>query len=211
MNLTKEYIENVRQSDYEFWKDSRLDLFDDVNLIHLHANGVEYMGWETCSSVFYDEIYAYQPNLYCFLSSGYWQRDSRVVRHLGLTKYLSSRYSIHDLNTCVEGSLNLDNRVLFWGVVQLTNENYSDLFYLSDALDSGIIFGTDESRFNLSALTDGLISSLETCTKTYECRLRKPVSVNLITSKNMVAIYPYSDEEFGKYSIDLFCSKQIST
>jgi hypothetical protein len=210
--LSSECVADVKNSTYEFNRFDKTALRNIVSVLKLLVASVSYSSWKVAASIIFDTIVErYSPNgfdVYCFIASPAWKKDTRIVRHYGLGRALDKEFEVGPLNFLFEKEITNDADVIFYGVVKLTSANVRSIFKLLSTNESGVLFsseGPDDPSFSL--LVEELATLVAVKSKSLTFNLNIVEAINLILSKDAEALFPYAWEETGEYHLDIFEGK----
>jgi hypothetical protein len=202
--IIKKYNNDLKKSQLFMGDEKELEAMGDFSEIFYSVSGATYQGWENYSRYFYEELCDGFKRFYCFLSLNYWQLDSRIVRYNGLSRFLAKNYEVGLLRTEVDGYSTIDGRVNFWGIIKLTNENFTQLISLVDKLQTGVIFNASNNDDKIAELAKHLFHDLDYCGKSHTCCLNKIHAIRDLGEDERQAIFTYSNEELGDYHMSIF-------
>lgn len=206
--LVSNYVPDVLNSDYEFNRFNKSGLNCIANVLKLMVVSESYSNWSSAAPLIWDALlqrYSMrEQEVLCFISSSCWKKDSRIVRHYGLSKALFKDYDIK-LDFLREKEVALDGYILFYGIAKLTADNAPSIFYFLSTYESGVLFSgmsLDDSR--VDSIIDGLEKAISIKSKSHANNLNIVEAINVILENNSEAIFPYAWNETGDYHLDIF-------
>lgn len=145
-------------------------------------------------------------DLYCFIYFPYWQLMNRMVKYLRLQKYLIKKES-KTFNFIIESEKVKDDYVMYYGIIKVNKNNFSDILNILSLWNTGLLFSWDEFNLPLNILCDKLVDLLESNNESVS--EEKAKIMNKVTSldKNSIIINPYTWPEFDNYHLDVFFTK----
>lgn len=211
--LYSEYVSDVKESNYEFNRFDKSKLRNIVSVLKLLVIAVGYSTWRGAAALIFDTITEkFSSNgfdVYCFIASPVWKKDTRIVRYYGLGRALSRDFEIDLLDFLFEKKIINNNDVIFYGVVKLSPENARSIFNLLSVNENGVLFSSksqNESSFSL--LVEKLANLVGEQPKILTFNLDIVEAINLILDHKSRAFVPYAWEETGEYHLDIFESRE---
>lgn len=206
-SIDNKLIVDVLSSDYEFKR------FEKSCLI----NGISCESWSYFSEPFTEDKGAIeslcqvllseieQKELFCFISSPYWLRDSKIVRYYGLGKFLEKEYKVPQLDFRYEESIKVKSNIVFCGVIQLNRNNLKEIVDLLLRVESGFIFAPHKMEHPyfdeiISAAKRNIVNNVNKASN----YLHIPVLINTAVNSGSELIYIHSWQETGSYHLDIF-------
>ena len=207
--IVKKFISNVPSSDYEFNRFDKRSLLEGTNVESWTVCTTPNTLWDEASTVLWEEISSKylsgESDLFCFVSSPYWQKDSKLVRYHGLAKFLQKEHKFNNIDLDLESYTEIDDDVLFYGVVKVDIGNFNDILNLLSKLESGLLFTWDNQQGdNFDKLVEQLTNTLLSKSKSLTNYLNAPIAINQILDKGIKAFYIYSWPETGDNQLDIF-------
>lgn len=208
-SLTIEYITDINSSDYEFKRFGVATFKGLISVNKLTIASACFSQWKGASTTIFnsikEELSSSEKEVYCFMVSPAWKKDTRIVRHFGLSKALSKDYEVTPLNLVFETVIASGGYVIFCGVAKLTSANNTDIFNLLSTYENGILFSSINSKnTSFSSLIEKLTKLIGTKPISSSFNLDIVKAIELITSEGEKALYPYAWEETGEYHMDIF-------
>lgn len=207
--LSSKYVADVKDSNYEFNRFDKAALRNIVSVLTLLVPAASYSNWREAEALIFDTVVErYSSNgfdVYCFIASPVWKKDTRIVRHYGLGRALCKGFEVGPLDFLFEKGILNDNDMIFYGVVKLTSENARNIFKLLSTNENGILFsseGPDDPKFSL--LVEELATLVAVKSKSLTFNLNIVEAINFILNKDAEALFPYAWEETGEYHLDIF-------
>lgn len=212
--LFNEYVSDVKSSDYEFNRFDKTSLKDGVSALKLLVTTVSYSSWQQAAHLFYNIItemfLSNGYDVYCFICSPTWKKDSRIARHYGLGRELSKESEINPDEFLFEKEITIGNDIIFYGVIRLEKENTIDIFKTLSNNENGVLFSCrGPSDPNFDSLSQDLAALLSMNPKSSTISFNIVEAINFILDKDMEAIFPYAWEETGEYHLDIFKRARI--
>ncbi len=212
-NLTIQHLADIKSSDYEFKRFGVADFKGIVSVIKLMIATDSFSQWKEVSTIIFDSIRdkfsSSGKEIYCFIVSPYWQKDTRIACYFGLGRALSKDYKVGPLNFLFEKEIVSGEEVIFYGVVKLTSANCTAIFNLLSTYENGILLssaGPGSKSFDL--LIEELTKLIAIKSERSSFSLDIVKAVELIATKGEEALYPYAWEETGEYHLDIFEQRQ---
>lgn len=207
--VVSEYVPNARYGAYEFVRFDKRFLEDEVGVTKLLVTSASYSDWEMAADPFFQELASRQmlaqSQIYCFIVSPSWQRNTRVAKHYGLRRLNSIDLGIKLDKLLVEGEVVSGDNIIFYGVVGLTLENAKDLFRFVSRYESGILFsGSACGSVKFETFVEGLVDSVINEPSDRSFHLDVVNAINVIVRSGEEAILPYGWDETGEYHLDIF-------
>jgi len=207
--LTTGYLIDLKGSDYEFNRYDKTALKCIVNVVKLLVVTESYSNWSEAVSLVVealtDRFFSGGKEVYCFIASPTWKKNTSIVRHYGLARSLAKEFDVEALDYLFERMIVNDSDVAFYGVVKLTAENARTIFSLLSVNENGVLFSNQGlDNFNFSLLVEELSSLVSIKSKSMTVNLNVVEAINLILREGMIAILPYAWEETGEYHLDIF-------
>ncbi|WP_157631161.1 hypothetical protein [Vibrio pacinii] len=207
--LTTRYIADINSSDYEFNRYGAANFQGEVSVTELMVASASFSHWKGVSDIIFDSISdkfsSSGKDVYCFIVSPCWKKNTRLVRHFALSKALQKDYNVGLLNFEFEKEVISSDEVIFYGVVKLTSENCTSVFNLLSIYENGILFSSSEPESKLfEILVEELMKLIDTKNTRASYSFNIVKAVNLIISEGEKALYPYAWEDTGEYHLDIF-------
>jgi hypothetical protein len=204
-----DYISDVVASEYEFNRYDKSNIDSKVSVLKLEVDTRPYSNWNYSIKKVWEEIILKFPIeeqvIFCFLSSPYWQKDSRIIRYYGLSQSLSRKYKIKHLEFEFEKVIIQEGDIVYYGIVKLTEVNAREIFDLISDCENGVLFTWPMATSNsYDKLVNELAKLVAIKNKSKVCHLDIVKAVNLIIDEGCSALYPYAWEETGTYHLDIF-------
>lgn len=212
-DLTTQHIPDIKNSDYEFKRFGVAAFKGVVGVIKLMIATASFSQWKGIAAIIFDSIRekfsSSGKEVYCFIVSPCWQKDTRIVRHFGLGRALSKDYEVGPLNFLFEKEIVSGEEVIFYGVVKLTSANCTAIFNLLSTYENGILLSSASPRSeSFGLLIEELTKLIAINSVSSSFNLDIVKAVELITTKDEEALYPYAWEETGEYHLDIFEQRQ---
>lgn len=208
-DLIIQNIPDVKLSDYQFKRYEVATLKGPVSVLKLMLGSTSFSHWKGVATVIFNSVsqklLPIEKKIYCFIVSPCWNKNTRIVRHFGLRKSLNKDFEVDLLNFLFEKNIESEAGVIFYGVVELTVANCTDIFNLLSIYENGVLFtGINHHNQLFALLVEELANLIEKRPASSSFNLDIIKAINLITSKHEDALYPYAWEETGEYHLDIF-------
>lgn len=207
--VSSAFVPNLKRSDYEFNRFDKTELSGIVSVLKFLVTTDSYSSWAEAAVLMYEAIVKRYSSdgtdIYCFIASPAWKKDTRVVRYHGLERAFGKEFEVESLEFMFEKDIVNDSDVIFYGLVKLTSANARNIFKLLSTCENGVLFsseGPDDSRFII--LVEELANLVSAKSKSLNFNLNIVEAINLILNKDAEALFPYAWEETGEYHIDIF-------
>lgn len=212
--LSSEYVPDVKGSDYEFNRFDKSALKNGVSVLKLLVASASYSSWREAAALIFnvidEKVLSNGYDIYCFIASPIWKKDTRIVRHYGLGRALSKDSEVGTLDFLFEKEIINDSDVIFYGVVKLTSANAKSIFKLISTNENGVLFSSRSGGDpNFSLLVEELATLVAVKSKSLTFNLNIVEAINLILSKGLEALFPYAWEETGEYHLDIFEGSRV--
>lgn len=209
IRFERRFFPNVREDDYEFNRFDKSSLSNGICALALTVITESYSNWDRATSIVINSLYEkYSPeyfDLYCFIVSPYWRKDTKLAQYFGLGKFLTKEFQVEPLQFLFEKEIKNENDIVFYGVVKLTSDNAKQIFNLLSDNENGVVFSCRKTITScLQDVVSELAGIIKSENKTISFNLDIVRAVQIIVNKSCGAIFPYAWEETGEYHIDIF-------
>ncbi|MEP3244234.1 MAG: hypothetical protein ABJN40_20155 [Sneathiella sp.] len=207
--LSREHVPNVKDSDYEFNRYDKACLRETVGALKLFTNSAN---WKDAAPLIFNAVKqrfsSKGLNVYCFIASPEWKKDTRIVRHYGLGRALGREFKVGPLDISYEKEIVDGDEVIFYGMVKLTAANAKSVFELLSVYENGVLFSSkDMNDPNLNCIVGRVAELLASKPKTSTLSLNIVEAINVILKQGSEALFPYAWEETGEYHLDIFTDR----
>lgn len=208
-NLIVQHVPDIKLSDYQFKRYEVTAFKGLVRVLKLMLYSTSYSHWKAAATVIFDSVrqnfLPREKSIYCFIVSPCWNKNTRIARHFGLRKALNKDFEVSLLNFLFEKDIESETEVIFYGAVELTSANCTDIFNLLSTYENGVLFSSANHHSQLfTLLVEDLANLIEKKPTSSSFNLDIAKAIDLITSKYEDALYPYAREETGEYHLDIF-------
>lgn len=207
--LSSEFVPDVKDSAYEFDRFDKAALRTIVSVLKLSVFTESYSNWSGAADLIFDAIserfLSRGLDVYCFIVSPNWKKDTKIVRHHGLGQTLKKDLKVDPPDILFEKEIVNNNEVIFYSVVKLSHQNSAGIFNFLSANENGVLFtNPDPNDSNFSILIQELAAIVAIKLKKQTNNLNIVEAINLILEKGFEALFPYAWEETGEYHLDIF-------
>ena len=211
MNIDKNFIYDIKKSNYTFNRFDKNNLKGSINVLQLMSYKAK--NWDSIVKLFFDICSENKlfdnRNIFCFIST-YWVNNTRISRYYGLEKLLKKKFNLKSLELEFEKEIVNKNKILFYGIVKLTEDNSKEIFELLSETEAGILFSWNNTLNNdFIRLIDDLSKIIEKVDDDRTLHFNVVKAINLLTKKNEIALYPYAWKETQEYYLDIFFESSI--
>lgn len=207
--ITTNYVEKtLSDEEYSFKNGTSLKLNAPIFLKSYGAINAPYEYWRNADgfvSEIFDKEIKDAKDVFCFICSPYWQKDSKIVRHYALSKFLTKEYQCSELSYEVEDFVENDGQILFYGLVKVTFDNFLELLNISSKLETGFMFSLEtRNKENLETIVRNYALKINIHSKTNTTKFPfKAIFESALHNFDKV-FYVHSWAEVGENRADVF-------